>query len=366
MIVAGEPSGDNHAARLVNQLPDIKFFGMGGKAMQDAGVEIIQNIDQMSVMGLFELLTKLPFLYRVLFKLKRILSQRRPALIILVDYQAFNLKLAKIAKKLGIKTLFYIGPQVWAWRSYRVHKLSKIVDQMAVIFPFEVDFYQQHNMKATFVGHPLVEGIKLQAFDFKEKYKINKTLIAFLPGSRSSEINKHMPIFRQVISQLENNENLELVISRYKKENPATNEQFSNLPNKVKIIDHDYYDMINAADLAVVASGTATLETALLKTPMIMIVKVANLSYLIYRKMVNVPFISIVNIIAGKKIVPELIQQDANAGNIVKHIENLLANNQAMAEMQQGFAMVAQKLAIKPQDSLANLVKKLLSENSRG
>lgn len=368
MLVAGEPSGDAHAARLVNDLSEnpIKFYGMGGDKMQSAGVQLIKNINKMSVMGIFELITKLPYLYKILFKLKKTLKTHPPDLLILVDYQAFNLKLAKTAKKLNIKTLFYIGPQVWAWRSHRVEKIKKIIDHIAVIFPFEVDFYQKHQMSVTYVGHPLINSIKVQQnrFDFLTSHNISpkKTVIAFLPGSRSSEIINHMPIFKSVILCLKDDPSLVFLVSKYHKNNPNLQPFFEDLPPQTTFVEQDFYEMINAADFAIVASGTATLETALLKTPMIMMVKVSAMSYAIYRRLVKIPFIAIVNIIAGKEVVPELIQESATVQNVLTQINGLLSDKHRAIEMQQGFDEVMDKLAVKPEETLPNLVIKLLEK----
>lgn len=376
MIVAGEPSGEAHAAKLVAELKatnnSFEFFGMGGHLMKKEGVALIENIKNITVMGLFEVLTKLPFLYKTLFRLEKNLKTKKPDLLILVDFQAFNMKLAKRAKKLGIKTLFYIGPQVWAWRSYRVKKMRKVIDNMAVIFPFEVDFYKKHNLPATFVGHPLA-GLTTVAKESKDnflkKYGISadKKIVAFLPGSRSSEIANHLPIFQKVLENLINplvgkNPNIHCLVSRYDKEKCP--QLFAQLPKEVSVIDGDFTTMIQVADFAVVASGTATLETAILNTPMCVIAKVSSLSYFIYSHLVKVKYIAMVNIIADKLCVKEFIQDEATPKNIINEINLCLNNEEKLEEMKRCYDEVKQKLNHKPDDSLVGLTLRVLNNKN--
>ncbi len=367
MIVAGEPSGDGHAAKLVTDLQnkDIEFYGMGGDKMQQSGVKLLENINKITVMGIFEVITKLPILYQTLFRLKHNLKKHPPVLLILVDFQFFNLKLAKFAKKLGIKTLFYIGPQIWAWRSYRIKKIKKIINNMAVIFPFEVEFYKKYNMKVNFVGHPLLDEIKNyhNKNEFYKKYHINnnKKIISFLPGSRNSEIINHLPIFLAVIKKLSINNDYEFLISRYKN-NIAIKNLFAKVPKQVKIIENDFHAMLSATDFAVIASGTAVLESALLKTPTLVVVKVAKLSYLIYKKMINTNFISMVNIILNKQAVTELIQEQFTIENICLEITQTLSNQNKLARMQQDFSTLTQSLKVKPDKKLKNLILELIDE----
>jgi lipid-A-disaccharide synthase len=369
MIIAGEPSGDMHAAKLVANLENenFKFYGMGGHKMQEQGVFLVENIDKTAVMGIFEVINKLPYLYKILFKIIKLLKTNPPDLLILVDFQSFNLKLAKAAKKLNIKTLFYISPQVWAWRRYRVKKIKKTIENMAVIFPFEVDFYKNYGMTVNFVGHPLLENkldIKYNKDEFLKIHQINnnKKIIALLPGSRYSEIILNMPIFLDTIVRL--GDKYQFLLSHYDANNSKLKKYFNNLPPQVKIIEKDFYSMLNASDFALVASGTATLECALLKTPMLVVAKVSSLSYLFYKRMIKIPFISIVNIIAGKKIVVELIQEQANVKNICFEIEDFLNDNTGIKyeRMQNDFKDITKKLKASPECNLKQLVLKLLND----
>lgn len=365
MLIAGEPSGEGHAARLVQNLSGqaYEFYGMGGDKMQQSGVKLLEHIDKITVMGVFEVLSNLPFLYQTLFKLKRHLKQNPPDLLILVDFQSFNLKLAKTAKRLGIKTLFYIGPQLWAWREYRVKKLKKIIDHLAVIFPFELDFYQKHNMKVTFVGHPLLDqnadNSGHPAFLKRHRLGSDKKIISFFPGSRSSEIINHLPIFKQTIQQLDSNK-YHFLLSCYKNNNKLQ-PLFEALPKHV-IIEQDFQTMLAVADFAVVASGTATLQSALAKTPMLMMVKVSKLSYFFYKKMIKTPFIAIVNIIAGQQIITELVQENATASNVATEIERVLSAPETLEKMQNDFIKLRQKLSTKPEQNLTSLVLSLLND----
>lgn len=377
MIVAGEPSGEAHAAKLVSQLKDteyqFEFFGMGGNLMKKEGVALIEDIKNISVMGLFEILTKLPFLYKTLFRLGKTLKTKKPDLLILVDFQAFNMKLAKKAKKLGIKTLFYIGPQVWAWRSYRVKSMRKVIDNMAVIFPFEVDFYKKHNLLATFVGHPLA-GLTTVAKESKDDFLIKhnissdknplvgKKIVAFLPGSRSSEIANHLPIYQKVLENLIENPNIHCLVSRYDKEKCP--KLFAQLPKEVSVIDGDFTTIIQVADFAVVASGTATLETAILNTPMCVIAKVSSLSYFIYSHLVKVKYIAMVNIIADKLCIKEFIQDEATPKNIINEVNLCLNNEEKLEEMKRCYDEVKQKLNHKPDDSLVGLTLRVLNNKN--
>lgn len=369
MLIAGEPSGDKNAQKLVQDLSkhDCEFYGMGGDKMQQSGVKLLEHIDKITVMGLFEVFFKLPFLYQTLFKLKRHLKQNPPDLLILIDFQTFNLKLAKTAKRLGIKTLFYIGPQVWAWREYRMKKLKKIIDNMAVIFPFELDFYQKHNMQVNFVGHPLLDKFSTKYGDksadnaFLKRHNLHsdKKIISFFPGSRNSEIINHLPIFMQTIQQLDSNK-YHFLLSCYK---PNTQLQpiFDALPKHI-IIEQDFQTMLNVSDFAVVASGTAVLESALAKTPMLVIAKVSKLNYFFYKRMIKTPFIAIVNIIVGRQIITELIQENANANNISAEIERILSTPVALEKMQNDFVELRQKLSVEPKQSLKSLVLSLLND----
>jgi lipid-A-disaccharide synthase len=341
MIIAGEASGDHHAARLVTALSerDYQFFGIGGAAMRRAGVEILLDNAELAVIGVVEVLKKFPTLWRALRLAQRTLSICRPDLLVLVDFQEFNLKVARHAHKLGIPTLFYIGPQLWAWRPKRVKKIAACIDHMAVILPFEVDFYRDAEVPATYVGHPLV-GL----YDSKPARDVarrelgiagEETTLAFLPGSRMSEITRLLPIFLEVIARLP--EEVHVVVSQAESLPPDASEHFEPLVERgVQIIQGKAQTLMVAANIIVSASGTAVLEAALFECPTIVVGKISPLTYALVKNMIITKFFSLPNIISGKAILPELIQDEATAENIMRELTplfNVEARNAMRVEL---------------------------------
>ncbi len=367
MIIAGEASGDMHGASLVREMLNIdsslNFYGIGGNKLQDAGVALLAHASEMAVVGLTEVFSKLGNFLKIMNKMKKSLDSRKPDLVILIDYPDFNLPLAKAARKRGIKVFYYISPQVWAWRKGRIRQIKKYVDKMAVILPFEVDTYGQKDFTVEYVGHPLLDLVKphYSRQQSREKFNISesKTTIGLLPGSRISEVEKLLPEMLQaaaILAQKIPAAQFLLPLADTLKEEVVAG-IISRFGIKVDVIRDNTYDVISCADLAVVASGTATLETALLGVPMIIIYKISPLSYLIGRLAVSVQNIGLVNIIAGKTIVPELIQHEANALRIAAEALDILKNEerrlQIIADLKEiraklgnpGAAMRAAKLA---------------------
>jgi len=340
MIVAGEASGDLHGGNLVQAIhridPEIKFYGIGGRKLRAAGIELTAEAAEMAVVGLTEVASKLRFILKVMSQLKASLKKDRPDLLILIDYPDFNLPLAKAAKKYGVKVLYYISPQVWAWRRGRIAKIKKVVDRMAVILPFEDDLYKEAGVDSTFVGHPLLDVVRtkysrkeaLRRFDLAE----GVTTVGILPGSRQSEVTRLLPIMlgaAEIINEeikpvqfvLPLADTLDIsfvsqVIARYSV--------------AVKLIPDEVYDVIACADIAMVASGTATLETALMETPMIIVYKVSAPSYYVGKMVIRVDHIGLVNIIAGKEVVPELIQFDATPEKMAASVIHILSSRERM------------------------------------
>ena len=343
MIVAGEASGDMHGANLVREMlridPALNFYGIGGKKLREEGVKLLANASDMAVVGLTEVISKLGSILKIMGMMKRSLDERRPDLVILIDYPDFNLPLANAAKKRGIKIFYYISPQVWAWRKGRIGQIKKTVDKMAVIMPFEVDTYGQEGFTVNYVGHPLLDMVKLNYSKQESRKKIglaeNKITIGILPGSRLSEVGKLMPeLLRasEILAQKMPEVQFVLPLADTLEEKIIT-KIISGFNVKVKIISGHTYDVISCADLALVASGTATLETALLGIPMVIVYKISLLSYLIGRLIVDVKNIGLVNIIAGKTIVPELIQGDACGKRIAVEALAILTNEEKKQEM---------------------------------
>ena len=343
MIVAGEASGDMHGANLVREMlkidPALNFYGIGGNKLREEGVELLANASDMAVVGLTEVISKLGSILKIMGMMNRSLDERLPDLVILIDYPDFNIPLAKAAKKRGIKVFYYISPQVWAWRKGRIGQIKKTVDKMAVILPFEVDTYGQEGFAVNYVGHPLLDLVKLNYSKQESRKKFglaeNKITIGILPGSRLSEVRKLMPeLLRaaEILTQRMPDVQFVLPLADTLEEIIIT-DIISGFNVKVKIISGHTYDVISCADLALVASGTATLETALLGVPMIIVYKISLLSYFIGRLFVHVKNIGLVNIIAGKTIVPELIQGDASGKRIAGEALAILTNGERKQEM---------------------------------
>ena len=334
LIAAGEASGDLHASCLVKAMlelePSLHFYGMGGEKLREVGVRIIFDISRLSVMGITEVIRHLGHLYRVFKWLEKSLKNDRPDLIILIDYPDFNLRLAKVAKRYNVPVLYYISPQIWAWRTRRIKKIGKLVDKMIVVFPFELSLYEREGIDVSFVGHPLLDIVKVNRSKEENIKRFGlddqKTTIGLLPGSRLSEVKKILPPVIGAAQQLSKRfKNLQFILPiapGLKKEDMA--KLAENTTIAITIVDDSIYEVIDSSYLVIVASGTATLETALLSTPMVILYKMSPLSYLVGRKLVKVKYIGMANIIAGKKVVPELIQDEATAERITYEVIRML------------------------------------------
>lgn len=338
MIIAGEASGDMHGANLVREMlkmdPSLNFYGIGGNKLREEGVKLLANASDMAVVGLTEVVSKLGSILKIMGMMKKSLDEHRPDLVILIDYPDFNIPLAKAAKKRGIKVFYYISPQVWAWRKGRIGQIKKSVDKMAVILPFEVDTYGQEGFTVNYVGHPLLDMVKLNYSKQESRKKFglaeNKITIGILPGSRLSEVNKLMPELLQaaeMIAQSMPDVQFVLPLADTLEKKIITN-IITGSTVKIHVISGHTYDVISCADLGLVASGTATLETALLGVPMVIVYKISLLSYMIGRLFVHVKNIGLVNIVAGKTIVPELIQGDACGERIAGEALAILKNGE--------------------------------------
>jgi len=343
MIVAGEASGDMHGANLVREMlnldPALNFYGIGGNRLREEGVELLANASDMAVVGLTEVVSKLGSILKIMGMMKRSLDERRPDLVILIDYPDFNIPLAKAAKKRGIKVFYYISPQVWAWRKSRIGQIKKTVSKMAVILPFEVEMYRQKDFGVNYVGHPLLDMVKLNYSKQESRKKFglseDKITIGILPGSRTSEVRILMPELLRAAQILKREmPDLQFILPLADTlEETSVTEIISGFNVDVKVVSGHTYDVVSCADLALVASGTATLETALLGVPMIIVYKISLLSYFIGRLFVHVKNIGLVNIIAGKTIVPELIQGDASGMRIAAESLSILKNGERRQKM---------------------------------
>ncbi|MCF8066997.1 MAG: lipid-A-disaccharide synthase [Desulfobacterales bacterium] len=324
MIVAGEASGDLHGSMLVKEMFQrdnaLSFYGVGGKAMKDAGVEILVDAETLSVVGITEVIPKLPTVFRSMRTVKQALKKMRPDLLVLIDYPDFNLRIAPYAKKLGIPVLYYVSPQIWAWRSGRVKKIKKCVDHMAVILPFEADFYRKYDVPVTFIGHPLFDERVFPSREDIESKKDEPPVIGLLPGSRIGELSRHLPIMLDTAGEIASRlGDVKFALSLA----PSIKKSFMEElitghpeASRIEIVSGGAEKVILQSRMVIAVSGTVTLEIGLFGMPMVVIYKVSPISYRIGRALIQVKNISIVNLIAGKTIVPELIQHEANPVNI--------------------------------------------------
>jgi lipid-A-disaccharide synthase len=332
-----------HGANLVREMlkanPGLTFYGIGGNKLRKEGVELLADASDMAVVGLTEVISKLRSILKIMGMMKRSMDERRPDLVILIDYPDFNLPLARAAKKRGIKVFYYISPQVWAWRKGRIRQIKKTVDKMAVILPFEVETYRKEGFEANYVGHPLLDMVKSGYSKQESRKKLglpeDKITIGILPGSRHSEISKLMPEMMRAVQILKKEmPDTQFILPLADTlEEASVNEFISEFGVQVKVISGHTYDVITCSDLVWVASGTATLETALLEVPMIIIYKISLLSYFIGRLIVDIKNIGLVNIIAGKTIVPELIQNEAEGSRIAAEALSILRNEERKQTM---------------------------------
>ena len=352
MLIAGEASGDLHGAHLVKSirgsLPEGRFYGIGGTHMQREGVTLIQDISQLGVTGAWEVLAKLNTIRKVYFQVLHTLKTSRPDLLILIDYPDFNLRVARIAKKLKIPIVYYISPQVWAWRRNRIYLIARLVTKMIVIFPFEQELYQQVGVDVTWVGHPLIDRVKpeLDKIEFCRRYGLDPShpLIGLLPGSRENEIRRLYPVMRSAADLISKQiPQIQFILPLAPSIQEALLLRFPG-QTPVQIIKNKGYEAMNAADLLIVASGTVTIEAALLKVPMIITYKVSPLTYALGKRLIRVPYIGMVNLVAGKQLAPELIQQDATPERIAQEAVKLLQDPAKLMAIREELAKVREKL----------------------
>lgn len=368
VIIAGEESGDIHAAAFIKQLKadnlDIEMSGIGGHHMQNAGVELISDLARYGVTGLTEVIRHARVIRKAFALIKAHLIKTKPDLLILVDYPGFNLRLAKFAKSQGIRVLYYISPQIWAWKANRIHTIKATVDKMAVILPFEKIIYEKEQVPVAFVGHPLMQKEKIPAQSNSLDLPENKRLVAFLPGSRVNEVERHMPVFIETMKRLsEKDKHLHFIIPVAKSLNLSYIQDFfktTNLP--LSLIEGKATEVAAKADAIVVASGTASLECALLAKPMCIVYKAAWLSYAIAMKVIKVKYLGLSNLLQNAMVVPELLQYDCNPDELVKIVQQLLNDNDLKTKMTYRLADLASLLSDEKADcSMAELVKQELA-----
>lgn len=354
LLVAGEVSGDLHGSHLVEAIqriePEVQFFGVGGEGLKKRGMKLLYPAHSLSVVGLTEVFIKLRSILEALRRLKKSLDQERPDLVILIDFPDFNLRLAKIAHQRGIPILYYISPQVWAWRPKRIKVIARLVKKMIVLFPFEVPLYEAAGVDVEWVGHPLLDIVRptlpkevaFQQFGLDPK----RRTIGLLPGSRMHEVERLLPSLLASAHLLQKEiPNLQFVIP-LAPGIPKTilSSWMRNISVPVKVVEGLAYDVMNLSELLITASGTATLEGAILGKPMIIIYRVSLPSYWIGRALIRVDHIGLVNLVAGKEIAPELIQKDVHPQRIADEALRILRDPILIRKMTESMGEVCQKL----------------------
>jgi lipid-A-disaccharide synthase len=334
MIIAGETSGDIHGAKLVSAMRKrnngLFFCGIGGRALGEAGVKLLMDASEIAVVGITEVFSKIPNILKGLRVVKKALKTLRPDLLILIDFPDFNLHLASSAKKLGIPVLYYISPKVWAWRSGRVKRIGELVDHLAVILPFEEDFYRSHAIPVTFVGHPLLDTLTSPQNKTLNGRTKDNPVIGFLPGSRDGEIARHLPIMINAARILHRKIDYVKFLISLAPEVKRTYVEGIIKKHKIafafELVADSSEKVFERSTLVVAASGTVTLEAAISGTPMVIIYKVSPISYWVGRAMIKVKHVGLANLIAGRKIVPELLQKEASPIRISDTVFEMLGD----------------------------------------
>jgi len=369
LVVAGEVSGDLHAAKVVQAMktrsPETTFWGIGGDDMRAEGVELLQHTDQMSVMGIIEVLKHYRFFKETLNQVLAEVDRRQPDAALLVDYPGFNLRLAAELKKRGVKVYYYISPKVWAWNKKRIPKMAKVIDRLMVVFPFEVEVFKGSGLQVDFVGNPLVAQIDdILAQESKPLPWQSTRRIALLPGSRRQEIERILPTMLSAAKKLETqfSEISFMIATPNERIEKLVNEQISQCPerpSRLDVICGHARESMRQAEAAMVTSGTATLETALIGTPHILVYKTSAFTYWFAKAVVKISHIGLVNIVAGRTVCPELIQHDATPETLAAETAKLMSDTPELQAMLKGYAEVRELLSERPASE--NVVEILLS-----
>ncbi len=358
LVVAGEKSGEKHGAALVEAYktidPDTRFFGVGGTHMEKAGVRLISRIEDLAVMGIFEVISQLPRIKRIFEHIKSEVRKQQPRAAVLIDSPDFNLRLARHLKKQGIPILYYISPTVWAWRKSRLKTIRRTVSRMLLIFPFEKILYDEFQIPAVYVGHPILENFASPA-DRESVFRrfnlnLEQALVALLPGSREIELRHHMPTLMDAVRCIASRSEAQFVLLRADSLDLNKFERFvpEDLKDVIKVAGTGYHDLLAASDVALSACGTANLEAALLETPLVAFYRVAPVTYLLGKPFVKIHRYSIVNILAGKDIITELIQRDFSAGKLAHEALLLMGSRDRQQNMIREFRSIRAILGDRP------------------
>lgn len=338
-IITGELSGEMHAAQLVTALLErfpFQFSAVGGRRLADAGAHIVCDYHNISITGISEVFSKTTHIFSALRTVKKHIINTRPALVILVDFPGFNLRMARFSKKLGIPVIYFIAPQIWAWRKKRIETIQRYVDRVICILPFEQRLYESYGVDAVYVGHPFVNTVRpsLPKEEFLKQIKTDgkNPILTIMPGSRKNEISKHMPVLLKTVSSMKKSIP-KLVVVLPLAENIETTilEPYRDSLSDILVIRGLAYDALAYCDTAIVASGSVTLEAAILKTPTIVIYRISSVSYLLAKMLVKITFISLPNIIAGKSVYPEYIQ-DIDPEKIAEKALHMVHNGKEEAQ----------------------------------
>jgi lipid-A-disaccharide synthase len=359
-----------YAARLAAALQsraDVHLFGMGGMRMREAGVEIVADSSEVSVVGIVEIAKKYPALKRVWNRLVGESSRRKPRFAILTDFPGFHLRMARALKRQGVQCIYFVCPQFWAWRPWRANLVRRRFVRGLCIFPFEEQWYRSRGVKADFIGHPLVGNVsaKRTRAEFAAAYGLDasKPIVTILPGSRSGEIAHHMPTLMQACARIQKEREVQFVLALAPGMKQPQVAQYLSAEVPVNVVEGATYDALGAADLAIVSSGTATVEAALMDAPMIVVYRLSPLTAGIARLLVRTPMFAMVNLIAGKRVVPELVQKEFTPDRVFGEAIRLLDSAGARAEMRLGLAEIREKLG--PPGAIeraANLIVSMLNQ----
>jgi lipid-A-disaccharide synthase len=352
LFVAGEASGDLHGAGVVRALrelaPDVVTAGVGGDRMAREGMHLVHHCRDLSFMGFIEVVKHLGTIRKLERELDSEMDARRPDVVVLIDYPGFNLRFARRVKRRGIPILYYISPQVWAWNRGRVKTMARLIDRMKVVFPFEVELYRSQGMNVEFVGHPLAEHLSAgeSRVEFLAAHGLDpgKKLLALFPGSRPLEIERILPVMAEAARSLVRTHGVQAALGVAPNLGADALRRFLPADAPVALLEHATHGLMAHADVALVASGTATLETGWFGTPMIVVYRTSPVSYAIGRTLVHLPYIGLVNIIAGKKVVPEFVQGEMTAGRLASEAGALLDDESRAARMREELSVIRERL----------------------
>jgi lipid-A-disaccharide synthase len=366
IVIAGETSGDHHAADLVREIkaqrPDTEFIGIGGDEMQAQGVELLYHLSQLAVLGITEIIKHLPFIRKVMKTVKAELRKDADA-IILVDYPGFNLRVARIAKDVGVPVIYYISPQLWAWGEKRVEKMRRFVDLLLVIFKFEKTFYEKHGISAHFVGHPLVDQINIQNTEarFREENNLppDKPILGLLPGSRAMEVRNLLPVMIQSAVTLQTEFDCIPVIGRASQLPLSLYEEFLTANAGIPLVSSQTHYLMRYSYVTLVASGTATLECGYLQTPMAVLYSVSPVTYWLGKMLVKIDNIALANIVCGKRVVPEFIQKEITVNSVSAALCRFFAESAYYSSVKEELGRI--KIALGEKGASKRAAEKIIS-----